>query len=300
MKKVLIVADEPGWVFERHAREIKKRLPEYDINIAFHNQNIPDLSRQYDLVYAMDPMPMRYPPKEKTIMGLRCEFLFREHPEGPNGLYEGGFPGRCVSIKDKCSVFHVVNKYQMQVFSKVVLDKPLLLCQHGIDESIFDRNKYQRTKNDVLTIGVSGRDSNNKGFGIVKEACNRAGVRFVSAQYSNKIKKEGMPSFYNGIDVFVCFSKTEGLHNGTMEAGSMGIPVISTKCGAAEEMIQDKQSGLIIDRNLDSLVAAINTMKDDDARSKMGDNFYQEIMKNWTWNVKKNDFKNMFDRFFKL
>jgi hypothetical protein len=52
-------------------------------------------------------------------MGLRCQFLFEEHPQGARGLYENGFSGRCVSIKDKCSVFHVVNQNQMNVFKDI-------------------------------------------------------------------------------------------------------------------------------------------------------------------------------------
>ncbi len=62
------------------------------------------------------------------------------------------------------------------------------------------------------------------------------------------------------------------------EAGSMGIPVISTKCGAAEEMIVDGVSGLIIDRNSDSLTQALNKMKDKNLRESMGNKFHEEII----------------------
>ena len=232
-------------------------------------------------------------------MGLRCEFLYKEHPGGAKGLYESGFPGRCVSIKDKCCILHMVNKNQMRAFQDVVVDKPLILCQHGIDEICFDRSKYRKSKNGFV-IGVSGRDSVNKGFGTVKQACDKCGITLLSAQYNhNRLPKERMPEFYNAIDTYVCFSVTEGLHNGTLEAGAMGIPVISTRCGAAEEIIRDGENGLLIDRTEQALVDALNKMKDEKVRIEMGNKLHEEVMKNWTWKVRVEDFRKMFQVFFK-
>jgi len=299
MKRILIVADFPGWIFERHALELKKRLTEYKIDIAYHRQNIPRLSQDFDLIYVLDPMPMSYPPPHKTIIGMRNEFLYREHPRGPKGLYENGFPGRCVSIKDKCCIFHVVNKNLMRVFKDVVTDKPLLLAQHGIDEEIFDKNKYKRDSHEGLIVSSAGRNSGNKSFRIVAEVCDKLGIKYVIANYNRRLTKEQMPLFYNSVDVYVCMSQTEGLSNPIIEAGSMGVPVISTRCGAAEEMIKDGESGFLIERNRESLAEALEKMKDPTLRLKMGNNLYEEIMRNWTWKVKIEDFRNMFDLFFK-
>lgn len=297
--KILLVADEVGWVFERHCQEIKKRLPEYQIDIRYHRENIPAISNFYNLVYVLDPMPMNYPPAEKTIMGLRCEFLYKEHPDGASGLYKYGFSGRCVSIKDRCKIFHVVNKNQFKEFMPVVKDKPLLLVQHGIDEEIFIRDKYPKIKNQGLVASVSGRGSSNKGFEIIQEACFKAGVTLVSAQYGRrKLSKEQMPEFYSKVDVHICMSKTEGLNNPIMEAGAMGVPVISTRSGAAEEMIKDGESGFLVDRNVNALIDALNKIKDDTLRKSMADKYHEEIMKNWTWKTRIEDFRKMFELYF--
>jgi len=299
MKNILIVADEKGWAFDRHAREIKKRLTEFNIDVAYRKQNIKELSSQYDLVYVMDPIPLNYPPAHKTILGLRADWLFEEHPEGPKGLYEYGLAGRCVSIKDKCCIFHVVNRRMLEEFKDVVTDKPLVLVQHGIDEEVFDRNKYEREEHEGIVIGVAGRDSTRKRFGLIKKACDKTGCKFVSTQYGGKkLSKEEMPHFYNALDIYVCMSRSEGLNNPTMEAGSMGIPVISTKSGASREMIDKGESGLIIKGDLNSLIEAIEKLKDKSLREEMGDKFYQEIMSNWTWKVRIDDFRKMFNLYF--
>lgn len=301
MKKILIVADQPGWIFDRHAHEIQKRISEYEIDIAYRRQHIPALSKKYDLVYVMDPIPMKYPPQEKTIMGLRCEFLYEEHPNGAKGLYENGLPGRCVSIKDKCCILHVVNQNQMKIMGEVVTDKPLVLAQHGIDEVIFDRSKYTKEKNDVLTVSVAGRNSNNKGFNEVVVACNEIGVKLVSASYGlQKLTKEQMPAYYNSVDIHVCFSASEGLNNPILEAGAMGVPVISTRCGASEEIIEDGVNGILVNRDTESLKTALRTLQDDDLRLDMGNKLHAEITQNWTWEKRIEDFKNMFDLYFKM
>ena len=301
MKRILLVADVKGWIFDRHCNEIMRRLShKYQFGLAYcRGFDVNALSKDYDLVYVLDPMPIRYPPKEKCIIGLRCEFLYTEHPEGAKGLYEKGYHGRCVSIKDKCSIMHVVNKRQMDAFKDVVTDKPLLLVRHGVDETTFDKNKYDRVERDNIVVGVAGRLTDNKGGKIIVDACRRCGVNFIAAEYGRRLSKEDMPDFYNKMDVYVCMSNSEGLNNPTMEAGAMGIPVISTRSGAAEEMLVDGVSGLLIDRNVESLCEAIEKMKDDKFRVAAGNAFYDEIMKNWLWSVKVNEYDNMFSMLLK-
>jgi len=301
--KVLLVADQPGWIFDRHCHEIQKRITKYDIDIAYRKQGIAKLSKKYDLVYVLDPIPLKggYPPKEKTIMGLRCEFLYREHPNGPQGLYEDGFPGRCVSIKDKCSIFHVVNKRLMGVFEDVVTDKPLLLVRHGVNTDVFDINKNKNAFSKLdgkLKVSVSGRGSANKGFKLVKEACKRTDVEMVTAEYNRKLTFKEMPSFYSKAHVHVCMSKDEGLNNPLLEAGAMGLAPISTISGAATEMITSEKTGFLIERNVDSLSRAINMLKDDDFRIAAAKWFHNEIITKWSWGIMIKEFESMFDLYF--
>ena len=302
MKSILIIADLKGWAFDFHAHELQKRIKEYQIDIAYcRGSNIRQLSPQYDLIYSMDPMPIPYLFPEKTIIGVRSDWFHMLHPRGAKGMYREGFMGRSASIKGNCCIMHAVNKKQFEIFEKIS-DIPVLLVQHGVNNELFDVKKYDRVKNNILTVGTSGRrDSpNKKGFGIVNGVCRKMGIEHYKTRYHGKVKKRHMPKFYADIDVYVCMSKMEGLSNPTMEAGAMGIPVISTKSGAAEEMIRDGENGFLIDRNEKSLMEALEKMKDADLRISMGDKLHEEIMKNWTWKVKVKEYKNMFDEFFKI
>ncbi|HUV84589.1 MAG TPA: hypothetical protein VMV86_02720, partial [Methanosarcinales archaeon] len=75
MKKIAIIADLRGWIFERHAKEIQKRLShKFDISIGYiRGTNLPKLYQDKDLVYMMSPMIKQYPDRHKTIIGLRSE-----------------------------------------------------------------------------------------------------------------------------------------------------------------------------------------------------------------------------------
>ena len=65
-------------------------------------------------------------------------------------------------------------------------------------------------------------------------------------------------------------------------------------------MIKDNINGFLIDRNLDSLKDALMKMQNEKLRLEMGNKFYEEIIRNWTWKVRIDDFRKMFDLFFSM
>jgi len=304
--KILLVADLKGWIFERHCREIKNRLShKYDFNIVYsrpHGNKIDKISEEYDIVYSLDPMPLKYPPKEKVIIGCRAEWL--HGPGREEDFYINGLSGGCRNIKESCSIFHVVNKRQYNLFKDIVTDKPFYMAQHGVNTDVFNSSKYtRRNETDKIVVGTSGRKASNgkKGFAIVQKACESLGLEFTTATYEGKkLKMEDMPSFYNKIDVYVCMSLTEGLCNPIMEAGAMGIPIISTRSGAAEEMVFDGENGFLVERTKESLVKALEKMKSVDIRKKMSKEIEKEIINNWSWDVRIKDYEIMFDKMIEL
>jgi glycosyltransferase involved in cell wall biosynthesis len=300
--KILLVADLKGWIFERHCREIRDRLShKYKLDIVYsrpHGRKLAQIAEDYDIVYALDPMPLNYPPKEKVMMGCRAEWL--HGPGNEKDFYDNGLKRGCKEIKDKCSLFHVVNKRQVEMFKDVVTDKPFYLAQHGVNTKTFNSQKYTRV-NDTrkIVVGTSGRKASNckKGFGLVQKACESLGIEFITSTYEGKkLTMEEMPSYYNKIDVYVCMSLTEGLCNPLMEAGAMGIPVISTRSGAAEEMIFDGENGFLVEREENALKEALIKIQDPNLRKSMSSKIETEMVENWSWDVRIKDYEVMFDK----
>ena len=126
MVKILLVADLSGWIFERHCREIKARLShKYEFEIVYcrlHGNKIDQIAKDFDIVYSLDPMPLRYPEKEKVIIGCRAEWL--HGPGNEADFYKNGLPRGCGNISNKCSLFHVVNKRQYDLASPLPI-RPL-------------------------------------------------------------------------------------------------------------------------------------------------------------------------------
>ncbi len=292
MKRILLVADFRGWIFERHCLEMSKRLSsKYHFDIVYSSESankIPTVAQNYDLVYVLDPMPILYPPANKTIIGLRCEWLYSQQRGGPEILYREMY-------KNKCSIMHVVNHNQLKTF-KDIAEMPLLLVQHGVDVKTFKPEK--KDHDSKFTIACAGSSSINKGFSDVRECCEEIGVNFVySLREKNYRSLSYMPEFYQRADVYVCFSETEGLNNSILEAGAMGLAVISTRCGESELILGDGR-GTLIDRDKKSLAEAINALKNNELRYEMGKMLRKEIVENWSWDVKILEYEKMFDLFF--
>jgi glycosyltransferase involved in cell wall biosynthesis len=305
LKKILLVADIQGWAFDIHCQEIKKRLSnKYQIEIAYcRGHNIKEMSKKFDLVYVLDPMPISYPEPEKTIMGLRCEWLYEMHPNGPQGLYEDGLNGRCVSIKDKCSIFHVISEKQYNNFKNIVDDKPFLLVSQGVNHDKFNPENFIReAPTGTINVGTAGRSNSDggKGFDIVHKVCEELGISHYGARYKKKLSHDQMPIFYKNIDVYTCMSKSEGFCNPILEAGIMEVPVITTNVGVASQIIKNGKNGFIIERNKEDLKKHLNILKDNNLRVSMGRELRKDILKEWTWDKKIEEYDNMFQMNFKM
>jgi glycosyltransferase involved in cell wall biosynthesis len=84
----------------------------------------------------------------------------------------------------------------------------------------------------------------------------------------NRITFTGFQSqigvFLKAMDIFVLASRREGLGTAVLDAMSVGLPVIGTSAGGIAEMIEDKQSGIIVPaRDSEALAQAILSLADD-------------------------------------
>jgi glycosyltransferase involved in cell wall biosynthesis len=79
-------------------------------------------------------------------------------------------------------------------------------------------------------------------------------------------------SYLAAADLFILPSHAEGMSNALLEAMATGLPCVATRVGAAEEMIQDGESGLLIDPgDLPAMRAAIQRLAVDPAlRARIG------------------------------
>ena len=91
--------------------------------------------------------------------------------------------------------------------------------------------------------------------------------------------REDIPSLLKYLDVFVLASLNEGMGRVILEAMAAGTPVIATRVGGIPELVEDRQTGVLVDaKNSDALEVAISLLLDDNIlRESLIQEAYQQV-----------------------
>ncbi len=101
-------------------------------------------------------------------------------------------------------------------------------------------------------------------------------ARIVSLGLQNRVRLLGhrpdIEIVLAALDIFVLSSQSEGLPMAVLEAMASGLPVISTRVGGVDEIIEDGRTGLLVEpRSPEALANAIGLLAGDrDRRQRLG------------------------------
>jgi hypothetical protein len=187
---------------------------------------------------------------------------------------------RGVKVITGCNL-NIVN-----IFSK--FNPNIVRVSQCVDNKVFfqQRKSFVSTRSGTnLVVGWSGAKNNViKNLPMVKEACAKAGVKLLIA---SDLNRHELNLWYNKLDAVVCASKSEGGPLMLLEAGAIGIPVISTPVGLSREIIVDNETGLVADWDSNSICKAINKLAADDSlRRRLGKNLQDEVLRRWTYRAR--------------
>jgi len=98
-------------------------------------------------------------------------------------------------------------------------------------------------------------------------------VRFAGSQLD-------VAPWLQAADLFVLPSRTEGLSNAMLEAMSVGLPVVVTRVGGAEDVVTHEQNGVLIDPGSSGAleVALRDCLVDPDRRMRLGQSARKTIL----------------------
>lgn len=150
---------------------------------------------------------------------------------------------------------------------------------------------HDREPKAVLTLVGTG-DLENEIFGLVKELNLEKSVIFAGVQ--SEVYK-----FYNQADIFVLPSLWEGMPITLIEAMASGVPIVATKVGGIPDMVEHKQTALLVDIDENKIAQAIlDLIENNELREKIGQNakkkaveFSSRIMKEEYLKVYRNSSK---------
>lgn len=117
-------------------------------------------------------------------------------------------------------------------------------------------------------------------------------------QFFGAVDKLFLNDLYKQADIFVLNSKNEGCPNVVLEAMSFALALTVSDVGGIEEMVEDKKSGLIfsvgdapiLEKNLSLLIS------DKNLRLSLGENAYNFVKNNMTWEKQNLRLKELFNK----
>lgn len=252
-------------------------------------------SRKYDIVYTIDwRLPKEFQPNSRFITGVFDYISWNDgmlHNVVPEAMQKRLELFEAVSVPCR-DLKEIITDYHPNTFYTPV----------AVDTEMFRPLLYKRRVSHSFTVGWVGKEEKEhtvEGYlEHVKPICNLLpDVELFSAPGGEDVNgPTQMLGFYNAIDVLVVFDETKGDSKTILEAMACGVPVITTRIGEVENIIENNANGMIIPRNEEALTEALTRLKDQkNFRLKMGELARATVVKRWDWRDKVHYWKQLFD-----
>lgn len=289
VRKILLVADRPGWAFHHRAKDmmaIPASTLQFDLK--YYNEVTAKDNDQYDLIYAMSvwiatKLHQKGIPLNKLAAGITSMRQFNGHM-----INEHTFR------KDFLNFFRNlrgVNTASDEFVQKFTRYRYIHKTRVGINENLF-KPSIAHTHRTIFTAGWVGRIDRSahrklKGYDLVLQAMKEMDMKLDIRTFSeNYVPREKMVEFYQGLDCFICSSESEHIPLPVLEAAACGVPIISTNVGIIPELIKSFKNGIITQRNPRAIREALQyLMANPSKRKSMGESIRNTILEQWTWSV---------------
>ncbi len=114
-------------------------------------------------------------------------------------------------------------------------------------------------------------------------------------ELTGRIDPEDMPKVYRQNDIFISASMQEGMSNAMLEAMASGLPLITTRCEGAEELIAD--NGLVVENaNAEEIAKAVRKIVDDRQLYKKMAVAARTQAQKFTWNKVASQYTQLYHK----
>ncbi|MCF7799364.1 glycosyltransferase family 4 protein [Candidatus Woesearchaeota archaeon] len=280
-------------IFNKKYKEIKKRILKEKYDVVFTN------TRFFTSTY------IGY----KLAKKMKSKFIHIEHGN-KFVTHSNPIVTACAWIFDQTLGRFVISRADKVVgiskkcaeFSKKLGAKEITVIHNSIHTKEF--RKTSTIKNKKTTITYVGRLIYAKGVQQLIEAISESEYKLqivgdgpykknleklskdlkVDAIFLGQKNQEEIINILSSTDIFVNPSYSEGLPTSVLEAGALGIPIIATDVGGTNEIIDDKQNGLLIKpKNVKEIKQALKVLEDENKRKKYSKEIKKKIENNFDW-----------------
>jgi glycosyltransferase involved in cell wall biosynthesis len=298
--RILVLVDVPGWALDRTADNVIRRLSgRYSFIKVFNRDAEAALGRgDFDLAYLcywrqLQDAGIACAVPRPAITGVRSHFKW----DRGQGLAPSA---QVIETLSRFDAVNVPSRILHAIFRD--LHPAVFYTPHGVDESIFKPGKRKPSASGSLVLGWAGSLDNHPGKRgiddfLLPALAGLSGVELRMAARERVMRTQAeMVEFYQGLDAYICTSRTEGGPHPLLEAAACGIPLISTPVGLAPQLIRDGDNGLLIERDIAAIRRAVTQLRDHrDFRAAMGLRARAVIEHAWTWDIQAPSYIDFFE-----
>ena len=237
----------------------------------------------YDIVHAFNvpsAFAMRYTKAKKKVLSIHGVFSDQVKVLHSNtaSTLASNVESKVLKWSDKLTTD---SKISQKTYKKK-LDYDFVYLPSPIDTKMF--KQLSDVKKQEKQIAYVGRDSYEKGIDILQKIEENLNGKIV---YCTDIPWTEAMQVLKSSTILVVPSRMESLPTIIKEAFYLKIPVIATSVGGIPELIQDQETGILVDNeNPEMLTSKINQLLEDkELQSKLIVNAYEFVNQNFTWDL---------------
>lgn len=243
-----------------------------------------------------------------TIHGIFSEQIEQLHGKSTGNISEK-YEKDALSWADAVTV---ISKESLEYYSSLGFN--VTQIPNGLDFSSFDKQEERKFDKQII---FAGRLSKEKGTDTLIEICKilPSEINFIiigEGPDADKIKKieadqknihylgiqnhQQTISLIKGSDVLVQPSISEGISSTILEAMACKTPVIASKVGGNLELIQDQESGILVEPNNHEIFCEkiIELTEESGLREKICTSAYERV-KQYDWNVVGKEYLDLYN-----
>lgn len=161
---------------------------------------------------------------------------------------------------------------------------------------LIDTTRLLADRFPTLKVVIAG-DGNTDLAGELKDKVNQLGIedRLIFLGHVPDCNR-----LYNNLDAYVTCSRSEGFSMTCVEAMACGVPVVATRSGGPQEIIDDRITGLLVEKdNPEDLAGALeSTLSDPDSSRTRAANAMDVVRRKFCNETMVRDYERLYDEIF--
>ena len=291
MNRTLIIADVPGWAYDRRARALQKYAPpDFKVDIEYGSETKSIDFCLYDLVFDIDYDMAARTKQWMRDTGSKAKLVVSHNAD-----------------QHRCHEVYKVNK----MFADFIIfnNHAAYLCfgkapgtcniSNGVDlEHFYPTGQYRSDSS--LWTGGENKKGHNSFLAPFRKKHPEVDIR--TKPIKTDAWKDGAPTkdlwgtdrmreFYNGSKVVLCFSETDATPNYVLEGMACGLVPVTVRVGNAMEFGRHNENLVFVDRDFDSFKIGIEiALSDYDYLSSKA----LATISQWGWEIRSKLFFDLF------